>query len=261
MSTQTPSRPARSPRAAPIDPRIRDRRVAVKRHEGRRRLRIVLGVLVAFVVAGMVLLVVVSPFLDVDRIDVRAGAHTRSGDIRRAARVSTGDPLLLVNLGAVRARVEQLPWVKRATVQRDLPGRLRITVMERTAVAWSRRSVDRVTLVDATGRVLGDERQPPPGVPQLVIPSGLAHPGANVQPVDELRVIAQLPAALRVRVASVALVRGEATLQLAFGPQVRLGAPDAVNAKARAVLAVLASLDGASPRYIDVRVPTAPVTG
>ena len=134
-----------------------------------------------------------------------ARACTRSGDIRRAARVSTGDPLLLVNLGAVRARVEQLPWVKRATVQRDLPGRLRITVTERTAVAWSRRSVDRVTLVDATGRVLGDERQPPPGVPQLVIPSGLAHPGANVQPVDELRVIAQLPAALRVRVASVAL--------------------------------------------------------
>jgi cell division protein FtsQ len=261
VSTETPARPARLPRGAPIDPRIRDRRVAVKRREGRRRLRIVLGVLIAFVVAGVVLLVIDSPFLDVDRIDVRAGAHARAGEIRRAARVSTGDPLLLVNLGAVRERVEQLPWVKRAKVQRDLPSRLRITVTERTAVAWSRRSAERVTLIDATGRVLGDQPQPPPGVPQLVVPNGLAHPGANVQPVDELRVIAQLPAVLRVRVASLVLVRGEATLQLAFGPQVRLGAPDNVNAKARAVLAVLASFHGPSPRYVDVRVPAAPVSG
>ena len=261
MSTQTPSRPARSPRPARIDPRIRDRRVAVKRQEGRRRLRILLGVLIAFVVAGMALLLIESPFLDVDRIDVRAGAHTRAGDIRRAAGVSTGDPLLLVDLGAVRARVERLASVKRAKVQRELPGRLRITVTERTSVAWSRHSAQRVTLIDATGRVLGDEPQPPPGVPELVGLHGFGHPGANVQPVDELRVVTQLPAALRVRVASVALTRGEATLQLTFGPQVRLGAPDVVNAKARAVLAVLASLHGASPRYIDVRVPAAPVTG
>jgi hypothetical protein len=45
------------------------------------------------------------------------------------------------------------------------------------------------------------------------------------------------------------------------GPEVRLGLPQRVVAKGRAALAVLASSAGSPPRYIDVRVPSAPVAG
>jgi hypothetical protein len=45
------------------------------------------------------------------------------------------------------------------------------------------------------------------------------------------------------------------------GPEVRLGSPRGVAAKARAALAVMASTAGTPPRYIDVRVPAAPVAG
>jgi hypothetical protein len=44
-------------------------------------------------------------------------------------------------------------------------------------------------------------------------------------------------------------------------PEVRLGLPQGVAAKARAALAVLGSTPGGPPRYIDVRVPSAPVAG
>jgi hypothetical protein len=50
-------------------------------------------------------------------------------------------------------------------------------------------------------------------------------------------------------------------LALRDGPEVRLGPPDHVPAKARAAVAVLATITGARPAYVDVRVPTAPVTG
>jgi hypothetical protein len=42
---------------------------------------------------------------------------------------------------------------------------------------------------------------------------------------------------------------------------VRLGSPRRVPAKARAAIAVLSSTTAAPPRYIDVRVPGAPVAG
>ncbi len=50
-------------------------------------------------------------------------------------------------------------------------------------------------------------------------------------------------------------------LALRDGPEVRLGPPDNVPAKTRAALAVLGTITGPPPAYVDVRVPTAPVTG
>jgi hypothetical protein len=58
------------------------------------------------------------------------------------------------------------------------------------------------------------------------------------------------------------VVQGDAvTLVLQDGPQVRLGSPDHVAVKARSALAVLRATGSAPPSYVDVRVPSAPVTG
>ena len=47
---------------------------------------------------------------------------------------------------------------------------------------------------------------------------------------------------------------------LAGGPEIRFGTPDDLTAKGRTALAVLGSLTR-PVHYVDVRVPTAPVTG
>ncbi len=53
-----------------------------------------------------------------------------------------------------RSQIENLPWVQRATVMRLLPNHLRISVDERTPVAFVRQG-NRIGLVDANGVLLG----------------------------------------------------------------------------------------------------------
>lgn len=43
---------------------------------------------------------------------------------------------LTVDLDQVRQMFEQVPWVRRAVVQREFPNRLRVTLQEHQAVAW-----------------------------------------------------------------------------------------------------------------------------
>jgi cell division protein FtsQ len=52
-----------------------------------------------------------------------------------------------------KAELEQLPWVEHATVMRLLPNRLRVSVMERTPVAFVRQG-NHIGLVDANGVLL-----------------------------------------------------------------------------------------------------------
>jgi hypothetical protein len=74
-------------------------------------------------------------------------------------------------------------------------------------------------------------------------------------------VLEELPPALGLRTTRIAVANDEVTLALRDGPEVRLGAARNVAAKARAAVAVLSSTAAAPPRYIDVRVPGAPVAG
>ena len=147
-----------------IDPRIRERRIEVKREAGRKRLRVLLGAIVAFVAVGTVYLTVESPLLDVDHVRVTGVQHLDSATVASAAGVQIGAPLLRVDTGAVAARVERLPWVASATVSRALPGTLRITVTERVPVAWVRRDDAHLALLAADGTAIAYTDAPPTGL-------------------------------------------------------------------------------------------------
>lgn len=58
-----------------------------------------------------------------------------------------------VSLAQRRAELEQLPWVAHATVMRLLPNRLRVSIVERTPVAFVRQG-SHIGLVDAAGVLL-----------------------------------------------------------------------------------------------------------
>ena len=79
-----------------------------------------------------------------------------------------------VPLAERRADLERLPWVQHATVMRLLPNRVRISVVERTPVAFVRQGTQ-IGLVDATG-VLLDMPQEAAGDPHYSFPvlTGLA---------------------------------------------------------------------------------------
>jgi cell division protein FtsQ len=260
-----PKRPARpkrkpAPRKA-IDPRIRDRRVAVKRAEGRRRLRWLIALVLLGCLAGAAWLLIHSELLDVEHVRITGAQHATADELSRAADVHRGDPLLFVDVGAIEAEVERVPWVDRARVDRRFSGDVDIHVTERRPVAWVRTAPDRVALVDGRGRVLADAAEPPGDLPELGGLATVPRPGRDIAPVGAAGVIEKLPAELQLRTARVVAQGGGITLVLRAGPEIRLGTSDHVAAKARVALAVLGATAGAPPAYIDVRVPAAPVTG
>lgn len=242
-----------------IDPRLRARRVAVARAQGRRRLRIFLAAAMVVCLAGAGWLAVQSPLLDVDRVAVRGTDHLSAGEVQRAAGVEHRDALLLVDGGAVARRVERLPWAGEVSVGRRLPGTLVIEVTERRPVAWVRTvppagaggadesaasgagptggagsaagvgsagaaPAGPVALLDAEGRVLDVVPRPPDGLGELRGVGRVPEPGRFVgRGAAVLRAVAGLPAGLRAEVASARLHKGRAVVRFRSGP----GAPPA----------------------------------
>ena len=61
--------------------------------------------------------------------------------------------IFTVSLAQRRAELERLPWVAHATVMRLLPNRMRVSIVERTPVAFVRQG-SHIGLVDANGVLL-----------------------------------------------------------------------------------------------------------
>lgn len=251
------------PRAyVPMDPRIRRRRVEVRRRQGRRRLRIVLAFVGLLTLTGMVWLALHSPLLDVDAISIAGGERTNPAAIWRASGIRSGAPMIDVDVAAAARAVEALPWVAEAVVRRQWPDEVSIIVTERTAVAAFRPQTGAPwALVDRSGRVLDQVSDLPAGMVAVEGVTAAAAPGTVVPDgQDALAVATSLSGELAARVAAVrVLAGGELELQLHAGGVVRLGAAADLQTKLSAAETMLASVDSRDLAVLDVRLPSSPV--
>ena len=104
-----------------MDPRIRQRRSAVRRREGQRRLRVVLAVVGCTVVTAATLTLLYSPLLSVSHVNLSGACHTSRQAMLRAAGLD-GHPLMnRVDTRRLEQRLDALPWVAKATVVRHWP--------------------------------------------------------------------------------------------------------------------------------------------
>ncbi|MDQ3570735.1 MAG: FtsQ-type POTRA domain-containing protein [Actinomycetota bacterium] len=244
-----------------IDPRIRQRRVAVQREEGRRRLCfVVLAAAVAIAVAAVVG-ATQSPLLDVDRVEVRGASRTPHPDLVAASGLDGHPRMVEVDTAQVARRIEALPWVDHAQARRAWPGAVVIEVSERRPVAVARAGAG-WAVVDGTGRVLEVVTNRPAKIPALAGAHAPAAPGTSLAAAAEtVRVAGALPPGLHERVSEIQTTPGnELVLQLTSpGGEVRLGGPDALEAKLISALTVLQKADVTRLRTLDVRAPAAPV--
>lgn len=224
----------------------------------RRRLAVVLGVLLVLAVAAWG--VTRSPFLDVDRVEIRGESRVGVIDVAVASGIDRGDPMVWLDTGDAAARVESLPLVDTARVEREWPGTVRITVTERTPVGWVDAGNGQAFVVDATGRALTEEA-PPAGLPQILGATPPAAVGATITPTAGARLAGHLLPEARAVVRSIALKDGRATLVVTSGQEVRLGRPVGIVDKMRAALAVLARPEVVGRTYVDVSAPSTPVAG
>jgi len=257
-----------------IDPRIAARReqvaadaaVAVVR---RRRRRATAAVAVALVVSAGAL-ALLSPVAGVHTIEVVGATRTGSDAVRVATRLGSGEPLVRVDVAAATARVRDLPWVRRATLERRWPQAVLVTVEERApaAIAPCQAAPDGC-LVDSGGRVLAPVAGDVAGADELPRLAGVPEAGAPGSQVPEaaegpLAVAVALPSALRPLVSGVRGEGPEVALDLqapgrgASPPTVRLGPPERLGEKLTAAATVLARTSVNGLAVLDVRVPESP---
>ncbi|MCB0967760.1 MAG: FtsQ-type POTRA domain-containing protein [Ilumatobacter sp.] len=139
-----------------IEPRMRERRVAVKRAQGRRRLKRVLLIVGVVVVIVGGLAVLGSPLFAVRESDVEVyGAVYSQGDEFDAViDDAVGTPVLRVDTNRLEDDLEAIPWIEQAQVTTDFPHGLVIDVRERAAVSTYQGPDGRFRVLDREGRVL-----------------------------------------------------------------------------------------------------------
>ena len=175
-------------------------------------------------------------------------SHLQPRQIAAAADIAPETRLFDVDLGAVRTRVEALPWVAHARVSRIWPGRIAVRVWERQPYArWGDKG-----LVDSEGVAFTPAAQDlPEGLPQLSGPAGRE---AEVmrdyqQLVQALQNSPFAPAGLQLD------ARGDWNFHSTSGMELRLGQNDPLGQAAVLLGAVSRGLAGKLDQvaYIDLR--------
>jgi cell division protein FtsQ len=138
----------------PIDGRMRQRRIGVRRSAGRRRLQWLLigaGVVIA---AIAVLAVLASSLFSVNQITVVGNRYTDTDALKAVIVGLDGTPVLLVDTTAVEEELEAIPWVEDARVRTSFPNSASIEIREREAVAAMPGADGLTRVLDKEGRVL-----------------------------------------------------------------------------------------------------------
>lgn len=103
----------------------------------------------------------------VAEIFVEGRTRTPRDELLAALQIRRDDPILGLDLKEVRQRLEEISWVKTATLERRLPDEIHIVITEREPVAlWQNQG--RYYLIDRTGLVVGGETRDQPGLPLIV---------------------------------------------------------------------------------------------
>ena len=248
--------------APPMDPRIRRRRIEVRREEGRRRLRFLVASSLAAATVAAAAGATRSPLLDVDRLEVRGARRTPRAQVLAVTGLGRHPLMVEVDEAEVARRVESLPWVLQAEAARRWPGTVRIALTERTAEVVVAAEGGRWALADGSGRVLEVADQKPPGLPVVANLPPPGPPGSSLAgPAGAaLSVASALPAQLRPRVSELSVLPGgEVELRLVPpGALARLGRPVRLGQKLATLVTLLDKADLSRAAVIDVRVPQAP---
>lgn len=257
--TTTEHRPSDGPTT--LDPRIRARRIEVRRQQGRRRLRVFSALLLVVGLLGLVVAASFSGLFDVDEVAVAGHLRTDPSAVQAVSGVERGDALIALDTSDAAREVARLPWVAEASVDRSIGGTVTITIRERQAVATVPvADGEHYVLVDREGRQL--EQVATPGLDDVVL-GGVTASGVPGEPVGAevqavLRLLVSFTPPVRDAVVGVGLDGTDLVLDLVQGGRVRLGGPSRLEEKLVALETMLARVDLRCLGELDLGVPSAP---
>ena len=230
-----------------------------------RRLRMLIILLLVAVLAsgGVIWLLYGSPWLRVQRISVSGTRVLTPAQVREAAGVRLGTPLISLDTDVIGARLRRkLPRLDAVDVVRSWPHGIGLNVTERTPVLLIRNGA-KFDEVDREGVRFATVAQAPKGVPALELaPPPSAGPrrfGTDRLVREAVRVAQAVPAAVARDTRTVKVRTYDSiSLELGDGRDVLWGSGE----KGRAKAVTLTALMKAAPRarHFDVSVPTAPAS-
>ncbi|MGW3951548.1 cell division protein FtsQ/DivIB [Streptomyces sp. NPDC004752] len=239
------------------------------RRSRRPRLRtiVILAMAAVLLGGGAVWLLYGSSWLRVERVSVSGTRVLTPAQVRTAAALPVGAPLVSVDTDAVEARLRRkLPRIDTVDVVRSWPQGIGLKVTERTPVLVMKKGGDFVE-VDDKGVRFAMVPQAPKGVPALELivsrtgsgAAGLRRFGTDGLVREAVRAAADIPAAVAHATRTVK-VRSydDITLELSDGRTVGWGSAENGPAKARTLTALMKAAPDA--RHFDVTVPTAPAS-
>ena len=256
MAKRAPERTRRQQRSGPEEPtvfigmsRFRQARRSALWLRWRRWVALVLT-LVLVVLAGWLLMF--SPYLTSQKVEVSGVTTVSPLKVRRVAQVPLDRPLLRIDLDTIRARVENIAAVRQASVSRSWPHTVRIEISERVPVAVVDRGSGLQSL-DSEGVLFGRWKNRPDDLPLV-----RTDPRVGTDALAEAgRVAAALPPALAGRVDHLQVASvDKITLHLKGGVTILWGNADQSEAKAEVVEVLLKR----KVSQIDVSVPGRPTT-
>ena len=137
-----------------IEPRLRQRRIGVRRAEGRRRLKWAAIVGAVFVVVVGFLAILGSSLFSVNEIDVTGLQNADAAEVEAVMADLLDQPVLLLDTDEAENRLEAISFVEDARVRTDFPNSVTIELRERVPVATVQGTDGQFRILDAEGRVL-----------------------------------------------------------------------------------------------------------
>lgn len=139
-----------------IEPRMRERRLAVKRAQGRKRL-IGVGVALGVIAVVVAALAVVGSGLfavEEDQLEVTGNVYTDPAALQEVIDDIVGTPVLRVDTAEAEARLRDIAWIADARVGASFPHSASIEIREREALTTYQGPDGRFRVLDRQGRVL-----------------------------------------------------------------------------------------------------------
>jgi cell division septal protein FtsQ len=243
--------------ATRIEPRMRERRIAVKRAAGRKRLRwalVVIAVL-AVIVAGLAVLG--SSLFSIKTVDVEGAVYADPAAVGKVVDELRGQPVLRVDTDRAERELEAIPWVEAARVSVDFPNSASIQLRERIPVASYQGPDGQFRVLDSKGRVLDVLGAQPVDYLLLVsadapnLLAGQFSPQGYVAAASLARALTPEVRA-RAEAATVSADGSDLRLQLQGDIEVRFGPARDLVTKLVRLQTKLADLDDGGVSYIDV---------
>ncbi|MEE8393744.1 MAG: cell division protein FtsQ/DivIB [Rhodospirillales bacterium] len=153
--------------------------------------------------------------------------QTLREELLNAVRTARGAPILALDINDAKERIEKLPWVRSASVERMLPDTILLRVVERKPLAiWQNKG--RFSLIDHEGKVILEKGIEPFSDMLVVVGEGAAAHAAEL-----IKILKTQPQLMEMVKAAVRVGDRRWNVSLKNGIDVRLPENDPLSAWAR----------------------------